>query len=159
MDWTKDSAFQRSLSRLDGIITTAARLGHPDGQALDGSRQGVNNLQGHANALEPLALLLAQKSPALLPIIKSLTKLSDDMGAHSSEARDQNIKSTIAGAITALRGTCGSDVIAREIKNGDPITVDSACDTYLSSGLGGGQGAGGAGDTVVKRALKLLAHQ
>jgi hypothetical protein len=159
MDWTKDAGFQRALSRLDGIITTAARLGHPDGQALEGRRQGVNNLQGHANALEPLAVLLARKSPALLTTIKSLTKLSADMGQGSAESRDPQIKASIAAAVSALRAAHGSDIIAREIKSNHPITVDSACDTYLSSGLGGTQGAGGAGDTVVKRTLKLLAHQ
>ena len=58
MDWTANVGFQKKLSRLDGIIATAARLGHPDGRALKARRQGQNNLQGHANALEPLAVLL-----------------------------------------------------------------------------------------------------
>jgi hypothetical protein len=158
VNWTSDATFQISLGRLDGIITTAARLGHPDGQALHGRRQGVNNLQGHANALEPLAVLLAQNSPALLIEIKSLTNLSNDMGQGSSEARDPQIRSIIASAIADLRSTCGNDVIAHEMRSNAPITVDSACDTYLSISLGGAQAAGGAGDTVVKRTLKLLAH-
>lgn len=159
MDWTKDPAFQRSLSRLDGIITTAARLGHPDGQALEGRRQGVNNLQGHANALEPLALLISQKSPALLVTIRNLTNLSSDMGPGSKESRDPQIKAAIAAAVSTLRASHGNDIIARELKSQDPITVDTACNTYLSSGLGGAQDTGGAGDTVLKRTLKLLAHQ
>jgi hypothetical protein len=158
MDWTKDQGFQHLLSRLDGIITAAARLKHPDGKALDNRRRGVHNLQGHANALEPLAALLFQESPILRDLIRERTALSEDMGPHTREARDSIIRDAIAGAITDLRATRGSDIISREMQGLSPITVDSACDTYLSTGLGGGQSSGGAGDTVVKRVLKLLAH-
>lgn len=103
-------------------------------------------------------MLLAQESPGLLGVIKGHTKLSADMGAGSSESRNQLIKSAIADALSALRASRGSDIIARELGSNAPITVDAAC-TYLSAGLSGVQGAGGGGDTVVKRTLKLLAHQ
>ena len=158
MDWTANVRFQKKLSRLDGIIATAARLGHPDGRALKARRQGQNNLQGHANALEPLAVLLAQTSPALLSVVKARTSLAANMGRGTTEARDSQITSNIASAIGSLCAACGSDIIAHELKSGNTITVDSACATYLSVGLNGGQTKGGGGDTVVKRVLKFLAQ-
>jgi len=159
MNWLTNIDFQRAMARLDGTITTAARLGHPDGVALDERRQGRNQLSGHANALENLALLLAMQSPALLAIIRDETDLAEDMGQGSAESRNQVIKTQIADALTALRAARGNDIIARELRSNAPITVNSACQTYLSVGLGGGQDTGGGGDTVVKRTLKLLAHQ
>ncbi len=41
--------------------------------------------------------------------------------------------------------------------NGGTLSVEDAA-RYLSQRYGGAQGAGGAGDTVLKRTLKLLAH-
>ncbi len=158
MDWTTDAQFRMSLSRLNGIIATAARLAHPDGKALKARRQGKNNLQGHANALEPLALLLAQIYPALLASIKARTSLNANMGQGTTEARDQQITLNIASAISGLRANYGSDIIAHEIRSGNAITVDSACNTYLSVSLGGNHVGGGGGDTVVKRVLKFLAQ-
>ena len=86
MDWTTDPQFQLALSRTEGIIVSAAALRHPDGIALRQRQEGHNNLQGHANSLVPLALLLAKTSPALMIVFRSLTDLAEDMGSGSSEA-------------------------------------------------------------------------
>jgi hypothetical protein len=52
----------------------------------------------------------------------------------------------------------GADIIAESIRSHSPQDAASIAATYLSSDYGGGQGTGGAGDTVLKRTIKLLAH-
>lgn len=157
-NWTKDLSFQLALARLGGAIAASAKLGLSDARAIRWRAAGGANLQGHVNALVPLALLLAKQDPSLVRRVRRTTSLANDMGKGSSEARDASLRTDIAAALSTLQASQGADVVAHEIRNGKAITVGQACSTYLSSSLGGSQRSGGAGDTVIKRSLKLIAH-
>tara|TARA_R100000365_G_C2736918_1_gene66105 strand:- start:498 stop:977 length:480 start_codon:yes stop_codon:yes gene_type:complete len=158
MDRTATLVFKEELARLDGVIRMGARLQNPDAMALEGRRHGLNNLQGHANALEGLVVALIEIQPNLLSTLRPLTRLNRKMGKGDFETSNAAIRAAISSTVVAARTGHGADIIAHEIKTGNPVTIDTACDTYLPLSLGGGQDSGGGGGTVVKRALKLLAH-
>lgn len=157
-DRTKQMAFKLAASRFEGALFAAARLGMRDAQAIRWRAQGGANLQGHANALVPVAILLAQLHPSVLKKVRIATNFLNSMGKGTPESRDPALRAIIEHAIRTLRKTNGPDVFAHELRSRKQITIDKACDTYLSAKLGGGQANGGAGDTVIKRALKIIAH-
>lgn len=80
------------------------------------------------------------------------------MGKGSTESRDKALRDDIAAALSSLQASHGTDIVSHEIRSKRPITVSKACRTYVSVVLGGSQPNGGAGDTVVKRTLKLIAQ-
>lgn len=107
--------------------------------------------------LMPLAVWLTIRRPDLLKLIRSKTKLANEMKATSSEARAA-FWGEIKDAIKAELTKNGADVISSADKTNSPTTAQEIAETYLSADYGGGQTKGGAGNTVLKRSLKLLAH-
>lgn len=157
-NWTSDHKFQLALARLSGAIAASAKLGLSDARAIRWRAAGGANLQGHENALVPLALLLAMQDPSLVRRVRLTTSLAGNLGKGSTESRDKSLRDDIAAALLSLQTAKGSDVVSHEIRSRKPITVSKACNTYVSAALSGSQPRGGAGDTVIKRSLKLIAH-
>lgn len=157
-DWARDHRFQLALARLSGAIAASAKLGLSDARAIRWRAAGGANLQGHENALVPVALLLAMQDPTLVRRVRRATDLANSMGKGSTESRDKALRDDIAAALSSLQASHGTDIVSHEIRSKRPITVSKACRTYVSVVLGGSQPNGGAGDTVVKRTLKLIAQ-
>lgn len=80
------------------------------------------------------------------------------MTAQTAEARDRYLWRKAMNATRLLIQERGADIIAEEIATGREQSVRQVAMTYLSTQFGGGQTTGGAGNTVIKRTLKLLAH-
>lgn len=130
----------------------------PDASALFQRTRGQNNLQGHAHSIVPLAVLLARVYPQLLLAIRINTDLQHGMTGQSAEARLKAVWLPVQTGIQLLIASRGGDIVSETFGRATPQTVSRVADTYLSVRYGGGQQRGGAGDTVVKRTLKLLAH-
>lgn len=129
----------------------------PDAQALMDRKKGANNLQGHAMRVMPLAVWLVIRRPDLLKLIRSKTKLPNEMKASAPEARAV-FWGSVKDATKAELLKHGNDVISSAGQINTPTTAQEIAGTYLSAVYGGGQTSGGAGNTVLKRSLKLLAH-
>jgi hypothetical protein len=129
----------------------------PDAKALVVREKGLHNLQGHAMRVMPLAVWLAIRRPDLLKLIRGKTKLATEMKASSSEARAA-FWGVVKDAIQDELSKSGADVLTSADKTNTPTTAQEIANTYLSADSGGGQTKGGAGNTVLKRSLKLLAH-
>lgn len=129
----------------------------PDATALMDRKKGAHNLQGHAMRVMPLTVWLVIRRPDLPKLIRSKTKLVNGMKASSSEARAV-FWNVVKDAIKAELLKHGNDVISTADQINTPTTAQEIADTYLSQDYGGGQTSGGAGNTVLKRSLKLLAH-
>lgn len=149
--------FPLLLDVLERAASLFAASGIPDATALVVREAGRHNLQGHARRVMPLAVWLVIRRPDLLKIIRNQTRLKTSMSASSSEARSiiwRNVKD----AINAELVRNGTDVISCAERANTPTTAAEIAHTYLSTEYGGAQTKGGAGNTVLKRALKLLAH-
>ena len=130
----------------------------PDATALYQRGRNVNNLSGHANSIIPLAVLISRVHPTILVFIRARTDLQTAMTARSSEARDRYLWKKVMSATKLLVAERGADIIAEELATGTAQSAQRIADTYLSTAFGGKQTRGGAGNTVIKRTLKLLAH-
>jgi hypothetical protein len=156
-DYKKRNDFTLLLGLLERIAKTLAATGVPDAKALTTREAGMHNLQGHAMRVMPLAVWLVIRRPDLLKPIRRATGLKTAMHASSSEARSvlwRDVKVAILNEISLH----GSDVLSSADKTNTPTTAAAIANTYLSTAYGGGQTKGGAGNTVLKRSLKLLAH-
>ena len=156
-NYIKRKDFPLLMYLLERIATDFAAKKIPDAIALVVREKGVHNLQGHARRVMPLAVWLLIRRPDLLNLLRSKTKLTNEMTASSSEARSviwEQVKTAINYEL--IKG--GDDVISPADRANTPITAKDIALTYLSVDYGGGQTKGGAGNTVLKRALKLLAH-
>lgn len=149
--------FPLLLDLLERAAASFAASNIPDAKALVVREAGKHNLQGHARRVMPLAVWLAIRRPDLLKLIRSKTKLKNEMSASSSEAKS-SVWSQVKGAMNAEMINGGRDVISYADRTNTPTTAEEIAHTYLSVDYGGGQTKGGAGNTVLKRALKLLAH-
>lgn len=156
-DYRKRSDFTLLLGLLESIVRSLAATGVPDAKALSIRAKGVHNLQGHAMRVMPLAVWLVMRRPDLLKAIRRATKLRTTMQASSSEARSV-LWRDVQVAIQKELSMHGSDVLSSADRTNTPTTASAIAATYLSSDYGGGQTRGGAGNTVLKRSLKLLAH-
>ena len=149
--------FPLLLDLLEKTAKSFAAQKIPDARALVVREKGMHNLQGHAMRVMPLAVWLTIRRPDLLKLIRGKTKLANEMKATSSEARAAfwgKVKDAIKDELAAN----GVDVISSADKINTPTTAEEIAETYLSADYGGGQTNGGAGNTVLKRSLKLLAH-
>lgn len=156
-NYLKRNDFLLLLDLLERTTAQFATKKIPDAGALIVREQGEHNLQGHARRVMPLAVWLVIRRPDLLNLIRSKTKLSNEMTASSSEAR-LAIWGQVKDAITNELSKGGSDLVSVADRANTPTTANEIAHTYLGAGYGGGQTSGGAGNTVLKRALKLLAH-
>ncbi|WP_462409358.1 hypothetical protein [Neobacillus sp. Marseille-QA0830] len=158
-DYRNIVEFQAKLEGTRATIKSLADNGIPDARALIARGLGAHNLQGHDASILPLAVLYSQYNPSLLTDLKNLTSLNNDMGDRSNgEARNNFAWNPIKRDLAAFKAVHGSDIIAQELRSGIPQTVDDVLRTYLSDNYLGGHTTGGAGDTVLKRTLKLLGH-
>ncbi len=156
-DLRNDPAFASAVAATHQAIRHLARVGIEDARALVRRSRGWNHLQGHARSVVPLAVLLARKNLNIVRAIRTATVLRQPMTSTSREARDR-VWGRVGTAIRNLLRSQGGDVIAAELRSRRPQTARSIARTYLSRRYAGGQGRGGAGDTVLKRTLKILAH-
>lgn len=155
-DYRFDPAFRAAVAAVETGIEQLAANGVPDAQALMDRAAGVNNLQGHYNALVPLAVLLLRQQPHLVAHVKGRTDLAIDMGQERSEARDRATWAPVEAATSALIAAEPHSIIGERLSPG-LVTVQDAAN-YLSQDFGGVQSTGGGGNTVLKRTLKLVAH-
>lgn len=149
--------FPLLLDVLERAATLFAASRIPDANALVVREAGMHNLQGHARRVMPLAVWLVIRRPDLLKLIRNKTKLNNEMSASSSEARSV-IWRQVMDAMRVELLSNGNDVISCADRANSPTTAEEIARTYLNADYGGGQTRGGAGNTVLKRALKLLAH-
>ena len=158
-DIRQDAAFATAVAGARAAISQL-HLRHriPDATALYQRGRNVNNLSGHANSIIPLAVLIAREYPALLAVIRARTELRRAMTARSFEARDRYLWRKVMNATKLLVADRGGDIIAEELATGMPQSAKKVAKTYLSTAFGGSQTGGGAGNTVIKRTLKLLAY-
>ena len=157
-DLRNDPAFVAAVAAARQAIGELASRGIPDAEALVARSAGWNNLQGHAHSLIPLAVLYARSNYTQLQAVRSATILTQAMTGGSQEARNRSIWRVVKRSMITMLAGRGSDIISEQIANGRPQTARQIANTYLSSSFGGGQSSGGAGNTVIKRTLKLLAH-
>lgn len=158
-DLRHDPAFAVAVeSTRQAIFALATDHNIPDAEALVRRARGENQLSGHAHSVLPLAVLVARTFPHVLTIIRARTDLHNSMAPRASETRDTLIWTPVKRGVQLVVATRGDDIIAEEIRTGNSQTVDRVATTYLSLRYGGGQPQGGAGDTVLKRTLKLMAH-
>lgn len=86
-----------------------------------------------------------------------MTNLGTNMSNTSQEARGafwDDVKAVLRASLQQY----GNDLIAVGLRTTSPETAQEIAHTYISADYGGGQTSGGAGTTVLKRTLKLLAH-
>jgi hypothetical protein len=163
-DLRNDLAFGTAVGATRYVISELARRGVRDAQALAQRRSGWNNLQGHAHSLVPLAVFFARSNPPSLRAVRATTTLRRSMTARSQEAGDRVLWSSVEADMRALLAARGNDIVSEELRRRGPRrrrrrqTARQIARTYLSRTYGGGQTKGGAGNTVIKRTLKLLAH-
>ena len=79
------------------------------------------------------------------------------MSNTSAEARG-DFWDDVKVILRALLQQSGNDLIVIRQRPNSPTTAQEVASTYISADYGGGQTGGGAGNTVLKRTLKLLAH-
>ncbi|WP_214793969.1 MULTISPECIES: hypothetical protein [unclassified Exiguobacterium] len=146
-------------AKVTGTLSMIEQLAHddiPDAMQLISRRDGTQNLSGHYQKIIPLAIRFSIFNPDLLARVKSNTYLENSMDPHNADTRSEIWEEVKAAMITLVENN-GNDVV---ITNSDshPSSVKEIADTYLSTRYGGSHTTGGAGDTVFKRTLKLLAH-
>jgi hypothetical protein len=156
-DYRKRNDFTLLLGLLERTAKSLAATGIPDAMALSSREKGEHNLRGHAMRVMPLAVWLIMRRLDLLKPIRRATKLRTAMAASSSEARSV-IWRDIQVAIQQQLLLHGVDILSSADRTNTPTTATAIATTYLSTDYGGSQTGGGAGNTVLKRSLKLLAH-
>ena len=157
IDHTRDPSFGALLAAAETITGVLAASNVGDARRLAQRSQGWHNLQGHARAVVPLAVWLARMHPEILCNIRDMTNLGHTMSSTSQEARG-DFWDDVKAVLRASLQQYGNDSIAVGLRPNSPETAIKIADTYLSADYGGGQRTGGAGTTVLKRTLKLLAH-
>lgn len=156
-DYTKEPRFRALQQAAEGIIGVLAATGTKDAKSIAEREAGWHNLQGHARAVVPLALWLASRRPDLLCTIRAETDLGIEMSKTSVESSKKfwdDVKDALIDELAAN----GQDQIGVGSKSSTPETAREIANTYLATDYGGGQRTGGAGNTVLKRTLKLLSH-
>lgn len=159
VDMTQDAIFTALVAATEEVIEVLANAGVRDARALVMRQRGWNSLQGHTRGLIPLAVWFIRTYPQHLGNLRGSTTLATNMGPRSAEARDHVVWQPIQTDLSNLLASDGADVISPPgTSPRSPRTAQEIADTYLSTSYGGGQPTGHAGNTVVKRTLKLLAH-
>lgn len=158
VDFRRDVLFRAALVGLENEIEVLSSRGIPDAAALASRREGANNLQGHYHSVLPLALWFCRRYSQALGSLRGATSIYHEMTSGSSESRDRTLWVPIQQDLIAYLNRSGNDILAAELSSGSPQTAGTIADTYLSTRFGGSHARGGAGDTVFKRATKLLAH-
>jgi hypothetical protein len=158
-NYTKKLEFNTAVEGIRRMIESLAAAQVADAVSLVNRGKGWNNLQGHSRCVIALAVWLVRKHPGALAPLRKATALKHSMTKTSTEARHKHLWKAIAKMLCAELVKSGSDVILPPgAKSTSPQTAQHVASTYLSTAFGGGQVGGGAGNTVLKRTLKLLAH-
>lgn len=157
-DYRRNLLFGAALNGLHSELDSLAVGGVPDAQALIDRRDGSNNLQGHYQSVVPLALWFCRRYSQHLPALRAATDVRRDMTSGSTESRDRGLWVPIQQDLIAFLNRDGHDVLSEELGSSAPQDAAAIANTYLSVRFGGAQTRGGAGDTVFKRAAKLIAH-
>lgn len=158
-------ASAKELAR-DAIVEYAAQ-GVGDAKALLRRAFGENNLQSHWHWMFPVAVYFAIQNFEVLGDVKNQTDLDNEMNTPHGEAGDTDLWNPIqeefrdfldssqgGNIITEKLGDPREELTSRDVARGKPDGRDG----LMSEAWAGGHADGGAGDTVVKRTLKLLAH-
>jgi hypothetical protein len=157
VDLRDETDFATAVNSVRAGIISYADQGISDADAITDREEGVNNLQGQAHSLVPLAVFFARQHPNTVQDIKNVTDLGESMGPNDPETR-LAIWDQVKEQMATLIANHGGKVVSEELSTGDPQTVAELAESYLPESWGGGQETGGGGGTVVKRTLKLFAH-
>jgi hypothetical protein len=158
VDLRNDPAFVAAIAATRESIAELASRGVLDAESLVARSGGWHNLQGHAQSLLPLAVAFARAYSQRFQAIRASTNLRPSMGPASREARNRSLWDPVMREMKQLIANRGTDVITEGLARGTPQSIADIANTYLSIDYGGGQTTGGAGNTVIKRTLKILAH-
>lgn len=158
VDHRADPVFRAAVDGLHTSIETLAQANVPDAVRLWNRRNGGNNLQAHYSSIVPLAVWLSRRYPQHLPRLRAGTSLRHDMTHGSAEGGNRRLWHPIQQDMICYLNHSGADVVAEAMATGSPQSGSTVASTYLSTRYGGGQTSGRAGDTVLKRTLKLVAH-
>jgi len=157
-NFTQDPAFTALVAGTEQIIAILAGARVPDAKSLAARQAGWNNLQGHARGVIPLAVWFIRQHPHHLTRLRGSTRLRMSMSRHSSEAGNVALWQPIQSDLIQSLVMNGTDIISIGTSARSPRTAQDIANTYLSNLYGGAQTTGQAGNTVLKRTLKLLAH-
>ena len=157
-DLRNDPAFAGAVEAARAGITILAARNVRDARAITDRLSGWNNLQGHAHSIVPLGVVYARAHPNHIRQLRASTALVHGMGTGSAEARDQAIWRPIMNGMRRFLAARGGDIVSEEIGTRTPQSCQDIANTYLGTQYGGSHPLGGAGNTVLKRTLKLLAH-
>lgn len=157
-DLRNDPLFKSSFKGLREAISSLNNDNIQDAITLYQRGQGWNNLQAHSYCVIPVALYFSQRVPSILCEIQQRTNINRPMGPYSLEARDQELWRRVQDAFSIFLDEYGDDIVTETKKTRSPRTCRRVAHTYLSVLYSGSQTRGGAGNTVLKRTLKLLAH-
>lgn len=170
-DLRNDPTFSNAVQRARDGVTAYAANGVPDAEALTEREAGGHNLQGHAWSVIPLAVHFGRHHRGTMDEIRRAdldlniamddgysAATEDERVASRAETRHEVWDRASAEMRAFLTSPAGQDIVAETMAGGHPQTAQDVAQTYLKTTWGGGQTTGGAGNTVVKRTLKLLAH-
>ena len=154
---TRDPTFTALVAATEAIIHVFANAGVRDGRSLMVRQSGWNTLPGEVRSLIPLTVWFVRMYPNHLYSLRTNTSLGVTMGRGSPEARDPSLWQPIQTDLRDCLVTDGGDVISLATQPLAPVTARDIASNYLSARYGG-HTRGTAGDTLLKRTLKLLAH-
>ena len=157
-DLTRDPTFTSLVAGTEAIVHVLANAGVRDARFLVSRQAGWNVLPGEVRSLIPLAVWFIRRYPNHLYSLRANTSLGVGMGRNSPEARDPSLWQPIQTDLKDYLAMNGDDVIALATQPLSPITAQDIARNYLSAGYGGGHTGAQAGDSILKRTLKLLAH-
>jgi hypothetical protein len=154
---------QRFISACDlarDAVVEYAMEGVGDAKALLRRAFGENNLQAHWHSMFPVAIYFAIHNFDILDDIKENTDLGHEMTTGSPEASNTELWDPVANQFQQfVNGNRGNDIVSEGMDDPtDERSVQDVAENFMSGTWAGGQAGGGAGDTVVKRTLKLLSH-
>lgn len=157
-DLTRDPTFTSLVAGAEAIILVFANAGVRDARLLMIRQAGWYALPGEVRGLIPLAVWFIRKDPNHLHSLRTSTSLGATMGRNSGEARDPSLWKPVQADLRNHLATDGHDVISLATQPLAPITAQDIASNYLSGSFGGGHARQQAGDAILKRTLKLLAH-
>ena len=157
-DLTRDPAFTSLVAGTEAIIHVFANAGVRDARLLMMRQAGWNALPGEVRGLIPLAVWFIRGFPNHLHSLRSNTSLGVAMGRDSRKATDSSLWQPIQTDLANHLAANGGDVIALGTQPSAPIPAEDIARNYLSARYAGNHRGSQAGDIVLKRTLKLLAH-
>lgn len=157
-DLTKDARFTSLVAATETILLVFANAGVRDARLLTVRQAGWNTLPGEVRGLIPLSAWFIGRHPNHLNSLRTQTSLGAPMGRGSPEARNPSLWQPIQRDLKDYLATEGGDVVSLATQPVARVTAQDVASNYLSTRFCGGHTSRQAGDNILKRILKLLAH-